>query len=65
MIQGDMGGFTAWVPVEIRCVPLYFKKYGFKNGTSLLLVFLFVTYQEFYTSSWFDPRFEKRRKQEY
>jgi hypothetical protein len=29
MIQGDMEGFTAWVPVEIRCVPLYFQKIRF------------------------------------
>jgi hypothetical protein len=32
MIQGDMGGFTAWVPVEIRGVPLYFQKMDFKIG---------------------------------
>jgi hypothetical protein len=27
-IQRDMGGFTAWVPVEIHYVPSYFQKNG-------------------------------------
>jgi hypothetical protein len=26
MIQREMGGLSAWVSVEIRCVPLYFQK---------------------------------------